>query len=145
MRSSFGRNMKIPQIYTFAAILAMVGCDNPVTVKPSTTEIVGTWRCSELPASFVAEIVHAPSSLSPSIEIKADGSFTTRDFPLRDPARLWTTSGRWKLTDYPTPSPKGNWMLNLGGEWISIRSKGSDTYLRYWISPTANWKAEFTK
>lgn len=137
--------MKASQFCIFSAFLFLVGCDKPVTLKPSTTEIVGTWSCSELPDSFVAEIKNSPASLSSSIEIREDGSFTTRNFPLRDPARLWNAAGKWELTDYPTPAPKGQWMLNLGGEWIRIRSKGSDKYLRYWIDPVAHWKADFTK
>ncbi|MGB6222954.1 hypothetical protein [Haloferula sp.] len=138
----------------FAAILA--GCEQDredVRSRPDDSDIVGLWRGSQIPSGFF-DGDHIPTDPSPTLEIRADGTFVATDFPLRgglsspdggqsEQARLWSGQGNWTLTDGPTPEPEGVWMMNLAGIWVHLSMDDSLLTLVYHISMSHGWRVRY--
>lgn len=110
-----GRDIKLIKIVKVFIIclcmaFAFVGAGKGFEVGQNN--VVGKWRSRSFSKKLAIKIgLNEP--VESTIEIRNDGSFTARNFPVRSPYRLVDLEGRWRvISGEMTPSGKDSLLLD---------------------------------
>lgn len=124
-------------------LLLFASCDDSVSSKPQDREVVGVWKCKQLPEDFLRRAGESAAVVS-SITFNADGTFVAKSFPDRDPYRLRDFQGNWHVTD-PSMTPAGKWSVEIEGKFLRFARRGSKLVLKQLIDAIYEYGAEFER
>ncbi len=131
----------IVQLLFASLLMILTSCEDSLTVKPAKSELVGLWKCKQLPKGFLKSIGNL-ASVECSIQFNTNGSFVAKSIPHRDPHRLIDLQGTWRMLD-PSMTPSGKWSVEINGTFLRLVRRGGKLVLKQSIDVLNGYEAEY--